>query len=226
MLTISKPSCITELIYRYNAIAGKKISELAKEHGISIPSSLHRTKGWIGQLIEVALGATAGNKAIPDFPSLGIELKTLPLNKALQPSESTYVCTAPLHSSIMTWEQSTVYNKLRHVLWVPVEGCLTKPLSERYIGTPFLWKPNKEQLGILQKDWEELMEHIQLGRVAALSARHGKFLQIRPKAANSKVLIETIDSEGVTVKTVPKGFYLRTAFTKIILQEQYNLNFS
>lgn len=223
MITISEPSCITELASRYNALAGKKIAELAKQHGLTIPSSLHHTKGWVGQLIELTLGTTAGNKSMPDFPKLGIELKTLPLNKALQPSESTYVCTAPLRSIAITWEESPVYNKLRHVLWVPVEGTSTKPLSERCIGTPFLWQPSKEQLAILQQDWEELMEHLQLGGIANLSAKHGKYLQIRPKAANSNVLIDVINNDGIAVKTVPKGFYLRTVFTKIILQEQFCL---
>jgi DNA mismatch repair protein MutH len=221
MITTPEPSCLAELTSRFTSIAGKKISELAKHHGISIPTSLHRTKGWIGQLIEIALGATAGNKSMPDFPTLGIELKTLPLNQHLQPSETTYVCTAPLNSINTIWEQSSVYHKLRHVLWVPVEGTTTKPLAKRHIGTPFLWQPSQKQMAVLKQDWEELMEYIQLGGISNLSAKHGKYLQIRPKAANSKVLINAINNDGTAIKTVPKGFYLRTAFTKIILQERF-----
>lgn len=223
MITIPEPSCIDELTSRYNAIAGKKIADLAKQHKIAIPATLNRTKGWMGQLIELTLGAKAGNKAMPDFPNLGIELKTLPLNRALQPSESTYVCTAPLHTENTTWEQSIVYHKLRHVLWVPIEGVSNKPLAERCIGTPFLWQPSKEQLAALRQDWEELMDFLQLGNVATLSAKHGKFLQIRPKAANSRVLVNTINIDGKMIKTVPKGFYLRTIFTKLILQKQFYL---
>jgi DNA mismatch repair protein MutH len=221
MTSIPEPSCIAELISRYNAIAGEKIADLAKQYGIAIPLSLHRTKGWVGQLIELILGANAGNKSIPDFPNLGIELKTIPLNQSLQPSESTYICTAQLHATAITWKQSSVYNKLRHVLWVPIEGTSIKPLAERWIGTPFLWQPNKEQLTILQQDWEELMELLQLGSITNLSAKYGKYLQIRPKAANSNVLIDAINDDGMIIKTVPKGFYLRSAFTKEILQQQF-----
>lgn len=223
MITIHEPSCIDELIYRSNTIAGKKLGDVAKQYHIAIPASLLRTKGWVGQLIELALGASAGNKAMPDFPNLGVELKTLPLNQAMQPSESTYVCTAPLNIKCYSWEQSTVYRKLRHVLWVPIEGEVSKPLAERRIGTPFLWQPNQQQLAILRQDWEELMELLHLGGIADLSAKHGKYLQIRPKAAHSRVLIETINDDGMVIKTVPKGFYLRTAFTKLILQEQFGL---
>lgn len=221
MSTILEPSCLSELILRFNALAGKKISDLASEHNITIPKSLHHTKGWVGQLIELALGANAGNKSIPDFPALGIELKTIPLTKDLQPSESTYVCTAPKNSNITKWEKSSVYKKLHHVLWVPVEGTSDKPLNERRIGTPFLWHPNTTQMAILKQDWEELMEILQLGGIENLSAKHGTYLQLRPKAANSSVLVESLNDEGFVVKTVPKGFYLRTIFTKLILLEQF-----
>ena len=222
MITILEPSCISELTSRFEALAGKKISDLASQHNIEIPKSLHHTKGWIGQLIELALGASAGNKAIPDFPTLGIELKTIPLNQNLQPCESTYVCTAPLKSTVINWEASTVYKKLRHVLWVPVEGQTKKPITERRIGTPFLWQPKAKQAAILQQDWEELMELLQLGGIESLSAKHGTYLQMRPKAANSSVLLNTFNDAGCMVQTVPKGFYLRAMFTKLILQQQFH----
>ena len=219
--TINEPTCIIELTNRFNAIAGKKLIELAKKHNLTIPKSLHYTKGWIGQLIEIALGANAGNKAIPDFPTLGIELKTIPLNKDLQPSESTYICTAPINSPITNWEQSTVYKKLNHILWIPVEGTHAKPIAERQIGTPFLWQPSNQQMATLRQDWEELMELLQLGETENLSAKYGKYLQIRPKAANSNILINAFNKDGKLIKIVPKGFYLRTKFTRLILSEKF-----
>lgn len=222
MITIPAPSCISELTSRFQTLAGRKISDLASQHNIKVPKSLHHTKGWIGQLIELALGASAGNKAIPDFPTLGIELKTIPLNQKLQPCESTYVCTAPLKSTSTNWETSTVYKKLRHVLWVPVEGQTDKLLTERRIGTPFLWQPTTEQTIVLQQDWEELMELLHLGGIENLSAKHGTYLQIRPKAANGSVLVNTFNDAGSVVQTVPKGFYLRAMFTKLILQQQFH----
>ena len=46
----------------------------------------------------------------------------------------------------------------------------------------------------------------------------GEYLQIRPKAANGKVLCSCFDAEGNKVKTLPRGFYLRSTFTKTILK--------
>ena len=211
------PNSVEELKYRASLLAGKKISDIANELKIEVPGSLHRTKGWIGQVLECVLGATANNRAEPDFPALGVELKTIPLNSALMPSESTYVCTAPTTPDAMCWEESWICKKLSHVLWVPVEGALAKSLGDRVIGTPFLWKPSAEQEAVLKQDWEELTELLYFGGIEKLSAKYGTYLHIRPKAANSKVLIDVVNRDGYSVKVVPKGFYLRTTFTKQIL---------
>lgn len=87
---------IDELVHAANQLAGLTLAELAERCGIMIPSSLRREKGWIGQLLEFALGASAGSKPQQDFPELGVELKTLPIANNGIPLESTFVCTAPL----------------------------------------------------------------------------------------------------------------------------------
>lgn len=272
------PKDLEELKYKCKKISGKSIGDLTKELNISPPTtSLNKTKGWFGQILEIYLGANAANKSLPDFVHLGIELKTLPLNNKNQPKESTYVCTAPLHATCTkhtqhtthihtntytkactdntngytehtnihehtnkrrhtntnahtninankkyednTWENSRVKKKLSHVLWVPIEGNTKIPIKDRIIGTAFLWKPSKQEEKILKSDWEELTNMLYLGEVENLSAKYGKYLQIRPKASNSKELIDTIDKNGNIIKVVPKGFYLRASFTKEILKK-------
>ena len=61
------------------------------------------------------------------------------------------------------------------------------------------------------------MEMLALGYGQNLSAKFGTYLHIRPKAANSKVLIDYITQDGISTKIVPKGFYLRPSFTQQIL---------
>jgi DNA mismatch repair protein MutH len=41
---------------------------------------LKRDKGWIGILLELWLGASAGSKPEQDFAALGVELKTIPID--------------------------------------------------------------------------------------------------------------------------------------------------
>jgi DNA mismatch repair protein MutH len=214
----SPPRTEAELIQRCDEIAGKTLGMLAAQIGEQVPDNLSLHKGWVGSLLELYLGATAGNQAAPDFVELGIELKTLPLNKQGQPKESTYVCTVSLQQTgALTWQQSWVRQKLAKVLWVPIEADPPIPLAERYIGQAILWQPSPEQDQALQADWEELMDRIVLGEQAEITAKEGQYLQLRPKAANSKVLGTGVSDEGELYQTNPKGFYLRTSFTSQVL---------
>ncbi|WP_095505035.1 DNA mismatch repair endonuclease MutH [Paraferrimonas sedimenticola] len=216
------PQSIDELMQRAYSMAGQSLSELAQSWAIQVPNNLKRDKGWVGQLIELQLGATAGSKAEPDFAHLGVELKTLPLSHSNTPLETTYVTVVPLvgHRS-MRFEDSVVYHKLKRVLWVPVQGERDIPVGDRIIGTPILWEPTPEQWRILRNDWEELMEMVALGQVESISARFGDALHIRPKAANSRALTEGVGQGGTIIQTLPRGFYLQKSFTQGILHSVF-----
>ncbi|WP_299492304.1 DNA mismatch repair endonuclease MutH [uncultured Shewanella sp.] len=221
MKTIPQPpQSLSELMERANAMAGLSLGLLAHSHNIRVPKNLKRDKGWVGQLIEHELGAIAGSKPEPDFIDLGIELKTIPINHQGKPIETTYVTVAPLQDiQGLTWENSVVYHKLKQVLWVPIQGERHIPIADRQIGTPILWQPNEIEMQQLKQDWEEIMELITLGQVESITARHGEVLQLRPKAANSKILTQCIGEKGLLTLTNPRGFYLKIAFTHQILSQ-------
>ncbi|MCI7480357.1 DNA mismatch repair endonuclease MutH [[Pasteurella] aerogenes] len=215
-----KPQTEQALLERAKQIAGLTLGELAAELHISVPPNLKRDKGWVGTLIEIALGASAGSKAEQDFSHLGIELKTIPINAAGKPLETTFVSLAPLvQNTGITWENSHVKHKLSKVLWIPVEGERQLPLAQRHIGAPILWQPNARQAQQLRQDWEELMEYIVLGQLDKINARLGEVLQLRPKGANSRALTKGIGPHGELIDTLPLGFYLRKNFTEEILQD-------
>lgn len=216
------PTSEKELLSRARDIAGLTFGELAKEANLSVPENLKRDKGWVGQLLEWHLGAQAGSKPIQDFPDIGIELKSIPIGYSGKPLESTFVCVAPLTGvSGLTWQQSHVRNKLSRVLWLPVEGEREIPLKDRRVGSPLIWSPSAEEELWLKNDWEELMEMIALGGVTRITARSGEILQIRPKAANSHVLTEAYGAKGQPIKTLPRGFYLRSKFTSYLLETYF-----
>jgi len=216
------PENLPALLARCHQIAGLTLGQLAAQLQQELPDNLQREKGIVGQLLELALGASAGSKAEPDFPHLGVELKTIPVNQQGQPLESTYVCVAPLTQVTgLVFEESWVCRKLQQVLFVPILAERTIPLAQRQIGSAFLWRPDAEQFQLLKQDWEELMELISLGGLAQIRGAHGKVLQLRPKAANSKALTQGIGSSGEPVLTLPRGFYLKASFTRQILQQQF-----
>jgi len=207
------------LINRAQLITGKTLGTLAASNGINIPVSIKRGKGWAGRLIELSLSGSASTHAGPDFPELGIELKTLPLNQAGKPCESTYVCTLSPHQDLLTpWHSSRVRQKLAQVLWIPVEGVSEIPLAERRIGAPILWQPTPEQETTLKADWEELTGMIRAGYLASISGHHGQYLQIRPKARNARSLQKLEGADDDPDMTLPRGYYLRTVLTQQILK--------
>lgn len=218
-----RPQSETELLTRARMLAGETLSTLAHKAEVAIPRDLRHAKGWVGQLLEWHLGATAGSKPEQDFQELGIELKTLPIDQAGRPLESTFVCVTPLLGITgLRWEQSNVRNKLSRVLWIPVEGSRDIPLAARRIATPFIWSPDATQEAQLRQDWEELMELVALGQIESITAHHGEVLQLRPKAANGQALTSAIGRQGQLIQTRPRGFYLRTLFTQQLLQQAFN----
>jgi DNA mismatch repair protein MutH len=217
MLT-SPPVSEKELLKNASNIAGKTLQQIATQFGIETPDDQLHHKGWTGQLLEISLGATAGSLPEPDFQQIAVELKTLPINQSGHPKESTYVCVVNLNDTNQVWESSLVKHKLERVLWVPIEADPDIPLAARRIGTAILWSPDAEQKSALRKDWEELMDMIQLGELEQITAHQGRYLQVRPKAANTRALTKGIDSEGEEILTLPRGFYLRTSLTKQIFR--------
>ncbi|MFD2166390.1 DNA mismatch repair endonuclease MutH [Thalassotalea euphylliae] len=212
------PATEDELIEKAHALAGQSLGEIAKQANIEVPANLNRDKGWPGLLLEYVLGATAGSKPEPDFPELGVELKTIPINALGKPLETTFVCVAPLVGLTgVNWQTSHVKHKLSKVLWVPIVAERSIPIPERIVATPFLWTPSPDEEQLLANDWQELTDMIVLGDVENISGKHGQVMQLRPKAANSKALTNAFDKHGKPFKTLPRGFYLKIPFTHMLI---------
>ena len=207
-----------ELLEKAQSLSGFTLGELAEKYQSELPSHLLREKGRIGQFFEYLLGATSGSLAQPDFVELGVELKTLPIDSSGRPLESTYVSVVPLKDlQGLHWHNSVVRHKLLKVLWIPILAERTIPIEQRQVAMPFIWQPTAQQENLLRKDFEDTIETVALGQIEQIDARFGEVMQVRPKAANSKALTEAIGPEGETIKTLPRGFYLRPSFTRQIL---------
>jgi DNA mismatch repair protein MutH len=204
-------------------LAGRTLGQLAEELQIESPADLKRNKGWVGQLIERALGATAGSHAEPDFPALGIELKSIPVDRQGRPRESTFVASLDLADPDRSWEKSAVRKKLARVAWVVVEADATIALAQRRCGSALIWSPSPEELALLRHDYEEIVELIEEGFLARITGHRGVALQLRPKGRNASDLRSALDEEGASVRAAPRAFYLRTAFTESILRHHFQM---
>tara|TARA_B110000196_G_C21128960_1_gene657435 strand:+ start:212 stop:889 length:678 start_codon:yes stop_codon:yes gene_type:complete len=214
-----------ELLTRAQNLAGMSLGEIAAAINVEVPKDLKREKGWIGLLLEQVLGASAGSRPEPDFPHLGIELKSLPINAHGKPLETTFVCVAPLTGLVgAQWQTSHIRNKLARVLWIPVISERSIAIAERIVGTAFIWSPSQEEEHLLALDWQELTDMIVLGNVENIHGKHGQVLQLRPKAANSEARTQAFNRHGQPFMTLPRGFYLKTTFTHALLNKHLRIN--
>jgi len=204
---IAPPRDEAELLARAEALRGTVVQSWGV-HG----------KGRVGEQVERALGASGGSTATWDFPELRVELKTIPVDlRTGVPRESTFVCAVSLADAERAeWSSSWVRAKLSRVLWVPIE---VEQDDTRRVGLPVLWSPTADQEAVLAGDFEEIMGRVWMGDVEGVTARMGRWLQLRPKAAHGGVRTLVPASEGELVATVPRGFYLRALFTGAILRD-------
>lgn len=203
-----------ELVARARDLEGVSLAAIARTLGEEDARIGLRTKGRAGDLVERALGATGGSGARVDFPDLGVELKTVPVDAAGRPRESTFVCTFPLSiADRTTWAGSWARRKLACVLWVPVI------VGEEALGRAVVWRPTPAQEAVLAADFEEIVGLAGAGRVEDLRAHVGRWLQVRPKAANNRERTLAFGPESEPVPALPRGFYLRARFTGAILRD-------
>ena len=212
------PEDLCDLLARADALVGSTVAALATSVGASSNGAAVRTKGSSGQILECALGATGGASKVVDFEAIGVELKSIPVDLRGVPIESTYVCTLTLgDAETHAWETSWVRAKLARVLFVPLVGADGLPWSARVVGAPILWSPSPAQETVLRADFDEIVGLIGIGRIEDVTAHLGRWLQVRPKARHGRVRTIAWDADGEPIATVPRGFYLRSRFTKTIL---------
>ena len=232
-ITSNIPSSEQALLKKAQSLAGLTLAEIANEAGIDMPEDLKRNKGWVGLLLEHVLGATASSRPEPDFPHLGVELKTLPIDNHGKPLETTFVSVAPLVGLVgINWKNSWV-RKNYHVFYgylLLLKILTTIPKKKTFhclkgkLGTAFIWSPSIEEENLLAMDWQELTDMITLGNVEKINGKHGQILQLRPKAANSEAKTQAYDKHGKPFMTLPRGFYLKIPFTQMILNKHLRIN--
>jgi DNA mismatch repair protein MutH len=213
---VAPPRDIRELLLRAEALEGRALDELEGALASEASEPGRSRKGKTGALLERVLGAVGGSFKGPDFPALGVELKTIPVDRFGRARESTFVCSLSLRDAEqLDFEASPLFAKLHKVLWIPI----VISAGQHRIGRPLLWQPTPAQESVLRGDYDELVGMIAIGKIECLTARFGRWLQVRPKGAHGRVRTRAVNEDGEPLWTMPRGFYLRARFTTALLRE-------
>ena len=222
-LSNNAPENEEDLIKRAFSLTGKKIVELCEPFNKFFNEKSKKSKGYLGKILEMYLGASAGNLPIPDFPNLKIELKILPLNKNMLPKSNVKICynsNMPTQSNYK-WDSSIVKLKLNKVLWIPIEADSSIPLRERRICHPFL-SHLKDYENIIKEDYKNITYFLFSGKMEYISANLGKYLILQSISSN-KNLTNYFNFDGDLIRTNFKAFYLKKNYLRKIIYENLHL---
>jgi DNA mismatch repair protein MutH len=198
---------------------GATLAEVADGLGMPVPLGAIRTKGWSGQVIERELGAIGSHG--PDFASLGVELKSVPVGGDLTPLESTAVCNIdPVAIAGESWATSYTRTKLAKVLFVALHvPPRSRSVGERRVAAVRLWSPSPSEEAVLRADFELFVrDYFRQGRAKEITGHLGTVLQVRPKARNADDFRDAFGPDGQPMRLGKCGFYLRPSFVAVILR--------
>ncbi len=218
-------SDLESLLRHARSLLGATLADLAEGLGTPVPAGQVKTKGWSGRVVERELGAGDGGTAGPDFAALGIELKTVPVERDLVPLESTAVCHIdPVAIAGESWDTSYVRSKLAKVLFIALEVPRPEPglsgsVGDRRVVAVRLWSPSPDEEDLLRADFELFArDYFRRGRGAEITGHLGRVLQVRPKARRATDMREAFGSDGQPARIGRCGFYLRPTFICGILR--------
>jgi DNA mismatch repair protein MutH len=220
-LGASSEQTLAELVAHARALVGVELGDLADALGLPVPTGRVRTKGWSGRILEHELGVAPGGARGPDFAALGVELKTVPVDAAGAPLESTAVCQIdPVAIAAESWEGSYVRAKLARVLFVALEvPAGARSVGERRVSAVRLWAPDADEERRLRADFELFVRgFFRRGRADDITGHLGAALQVRPKGRNAADTREGYDAAGNSTRVGKCGFYLRPSFVAAILR--------
>ncbi len=184
-----------------NLISFANILNIGYTQNINI-KKIKNDKGIIGKIIENIFQIKNKNDSDADWNDIGLELKTIPLNKKLNPKELTKICIIKKNNIKVNWEKSQVYKKIKNILWIPYEGSVKIAISKKRILIPFIYTLTNKEEKIIKNEWEIIIESFLFCNNNNFFIKEGEFLKLNKNKKKSYITI-----------------YLKKKFTKKILKK-------
>lgn len=131
-------------------------------------------KGAVGTVIEESwFGYAPNSESEPDFPEAGVELKVTPYlrGKKKVRAKERLVCSIInyMEEYRRTFQTSAFLHKCGTMLLMSYEHRADRPKEEFQIDKAILFRFPEEDLAIIRRDWETIMEKVRAGRAHEIS---------------------------------------------------------
>jgi DNA mismatch repair protein MutH len=163
------------ILNKLNIWEGKSLKEFAVYYDLQMNSS----KNAAATIVRTALGFEGKNKPVKEIEQLGLLVKMSPCRKKDNyPYESMSFPFQPLREiqEETRFDESEFYTYLQGFLIIPIyrESRKEKDLEKMFFGKSKIWRPTKDDLLGIQKEWELVNKTINEG------------IQIKTKAFNNR----------------------------------------
>lgn len=172
------------ILRRAQEIIGKELGEVDKT------GRLNSGKGAIGTVIEESwFGYTPNSDSKPDFPEAGVELKVTPYLRTRQGirAKERLVCNMInyMEEHTKTLWDSSFWEKCQTMLLMSYEHLIDVPKAKYKIDEAVLFQFPEEDLPIIERDWEIIMDKVRSGRAHEISEGDTLYLAACTKGANA-----------------------------------------
>lgn len=192
-----------------------------------------KSKGRLGQVVEEEyFGYKINSKQEADFSEAGVELKVSPLkliNKKLDSNllrekegisaKERIVLTMIDYMKIYSeeWETNSLMKKCGQMLFMFYIHEKDKPIEELIFRIINIWSPSEEDLMVIKKDWQLIVDKIKSGRAHEISEGDTMYLGACTKGSTSeKSQREQPFSE---IKAKQRAFSLKRSYVDYIIEE-------
>lgn len=211
----------------------KSLNDLCKENSLQHRFNKEKSKGRLGQVIEENyFGYKVNSKKEADFKEAGIELKVAPIKKVKAKENAKtlrgiegFSAKERIVLSIIdfmelykeSWDNNTLMKKCGQLLlmfYIYEKGIAIEDLKFRLIS---LWEPAKEDLKIIKKDWETIVEKIKLGKAHEISEGDTMYLGACTKGSTAEK--SKRDQPFSDIKAPQRAFSLKRSYVDFIIEE-------
>ena len=217
------------ILGQLNKWKGYSLIQFAKEHSIKAKSS----KNAYANILRTALGFYDKKKQIKEILQLGLSVKTAPCRTSdLYPWESMSFPYQPLGELAEEdrFDESEFYSLLQGFLIIPLLRNKRKnqSLNETIFGRSIIWRPNKEQLLAIQKEWEKIRDIVRkelkvwkkptkskkgfIQENNLLGESDTKFIHMRPHGKDSSDF-----DKSIKIKITKQSFWFNKSFIQSLL---------
>lgn len=183
---------------------------------------IQRGKGAVGTVIEESwFGYAPNSESEPDFPEAGVELKVTPYvrnAKGKIRAKERLVCNIINYMTEYqkTFLTSDFWHKCSTMLIMSYEYRKDIPKSYFRIDSAILFRFPREDLKIIQQDWEKIMAKIRAGQAHLITEGDTFYLAACPKGASKKTVRKQPFSD---IPAMQRAYSLKSSYMTHILND-------